>query len=398
MTSRPTSLELFAGAGGLALGLDRAGFHHLAVVELDKHACATLRRNVERQAAMSHPWPIHEADASRVDYRRFGGTTLLAAGVPCQPFSLGGRHRGSADKRNLFPVLFRAVRATWPQAILVENVRGLTRPSFLPYFEYILLQLARPTSERRAGESWRRHKARLDRELGAGVKTVPRRTYEVTPRLVECANFGAPQTRRRVFIVAFRRDLSVRWQPPKPTHSEDALLYAQWVDESYWKEHRLDPQPIPAVLKARVDALREMGKPVEQRWRTVRDALRGLPAPVDGKPHPTLLNHVGIPGARVYPGHTGSELDWPAKTLKAGVHGVPGGEATVILPVGGVRYFTVRESARLQCFPDDYEFVGVRSEAMRQIGNAVPVAVAEVFARAVSAHLRGGSLSDHGGP
>ena len=88
------------------------------------------------------------------------------------------------------------------------------------------------------------------------MKAVPRRTYEVTPHLVECANFGTPQTRKRVFIVAFRRDLAIKWAPPKRTHSEDAMLYAQWVDESYWKEHRLDPPPVPTALKARVDALR----------------------------------------------------------------------------------------------------------------------------------------------
>jgi DNA (cytosine-5)-methyltransferase 1 len=98
-------------------------------------------------------------------------------------------------------------------------------------------------------------------------------------------------------------------------------------------------------------------------------------------------NHRFQPGAKSYPGHTGSPLDEPAKTLKAGVHGVPGGENMLLRPDGTVRYFTVRESARLQTFPDDYCFTSSWTEAMRQIGNAVPVTLANLIGNNVADKL-----------
>jgi DNA (cytosine-5)-methyltransferase 1 len=112
-----------------------------------------------------------------------------------------------------------------------------------------------------------------------------------------------------------------------------------------------------------------------------------LPEPVDYIEHPTILNHVGNPGARSYPGHTGSPLDEPSKTLKAGDHGVPGGENMIAFPDGRVRYFTVREAARLQGFPDDYRFSGPWTECLRQLGNAVPVGLAAAVADSVAAQL-----------
>jgi DNA (cytosine-5)-methyltransferase 1 len=112
-----------------------------------------------------------------------------------------------------------------------------------------------------------------------------------------------------------------------------------------------------------------------------------LPDPQDKKLAALHNNHIFQPGARVYVGHTGSPLDLPAKTLKAGDHGVPGGENMLVKPSGEVRYFTVRESARLQTFPDTYVFHGSWTETMRQLGNAVPMALARIMASSIAEKL-----------
>lgn len=386
-----TSIELFAGGGGLALGIHDAGFEHLLVNELDRRACETLRANVAddfEARIVAERWPLVTGDVAAIDWAPFEGRVdLLAGGAPCQPFSLGGRHRGEKDGRNLFPQVFRALREVRPRAFLLENVRGLLRESFRPYFEYIIAQLSEPYRSPKPGESWKRHKARLEWRAGDPGGAESDR-YVVHTRLVNAADYGLPQTRHRILILGFREDLGVDWTWPEPSHSRDALLRAQ-LNGSYWDEHRIAPQAVPSVTRSRRTRLRHVGQPSEKRWQTLRDALGGLPEPVDGREHPVIANHVGIPGARLYPGHTGNPLDWPAKTVKAGVHGVPGGEHVLIRRDGTHRYLTVRECARLQGFPDSYRFIGPRSEAMRQIGNAVPVPLARLVAARIADKLAG---------
>jgi DNA (cytosine-5)-methyltransferase 1 len=376
------SIELFTGAGGLAMGTARAGFDHRAVIEWNKAACDTLRENAGRVSFMHH-WDIRQTDVRKVDFRGFAGTVdLIAAGAPCQPFSLGGKHRAFNDDRNMFPEVFRAAREAHPRAIIVENVKGLLRTSFKPYFDYIVAALADPDLKALPGESWEDHHIRLN---ATANRAAPGRVrYRVRYKLLNAANFGLPQRRERVFIVATRTDLGLEWPGLEPTHSEDALLFDQWVSGDYWKEHGITPPERPARLQGRIERLARQGRPRGvERWRTVRDALLGLPEPVDYSEHPTILNHVGNPGARTYPGHTGSPLDEPAKTLKAGDHGVPGGENMLRRLDGSVRYFTVREAARLQGFPDTYRFSGPWTECLRQLGNAVPVNLAEAVAASV---------------
>ncbi len=158
------SIELFTGAGGLALGISRAGFSHLAVVERDFDSCETILENKKRGMEHVHRWPLFSCDVRDFDYALIPeGLELLAAGVPCQPFSIGGKHKGHTDERNLFPQTIDVIRRVKPLAVLMENVRGLRRPSFSRYFGYIELMLTYPEMSRRKDEQWIEHLARLEK-------------------------------------------------------------------------------------------------------------------------------------------------------------------------------------------------------------------------------------------
>lgn len=382
------SVELFAGAGGLAIGMANAGFQHAAVVEWDHDACETFRENQRHHAHAVEGWPVHEVDARSFKFGSLGQEiAVVSGGPPCQPFSMGGKHQAQRDDRNMFPEAVRAVRELMPKAFIFENVKGLTRKTFASYFSHILLQLQYPELARRKGENWIQHRARLEQHHSANKGAA---TYNVLFDVLNAADYGVPQKRERVFFVGFRSDVGARWSFPDPTHSEDALLFSKWIDGSYWDEHEISRKQKAEVLPRyakRVDLLRSTpGLLTLDRWQTTRDALRNLPDPETVRDH-GVSNHVFTPGARAYVGHTGSVLDEPSKTLKAGYHGVPGGENMFIKDDGTLRYFTVRESARLQTFPDEYEFCGSWSQTMRQLGNAVPVKLAEVVARSVAASL-----------
>lgn len=374
------SVELFVGAGGLALGLSQAGFEHLLVADFDRHACATIRENQRRGVAHVAGWPLREIDVRGLDYSDIPeGVELLAGGPPCQPFSLGGKHRAHQDERDMFPEMVRAVRSIRPKAVMVENVRGLMRPGFAKYFSYIVLQLTYPEIASKSEESWSSHLSRLERYHTAGKPDGLH--YRVVFRTLNAADHGVPQTRERVVIVGLRADLNVEWSFPAQTHSREELLFDQWITGEYWERHRIPKRrrpERPSGFEMRMDRS-SLPLHLAEPWRTVRDALADLPTPSPEEPR--IANHRFQPGARPYPGHTGSMLDWPAKTLKAGVHGVPGGENMVVLENGSVRYFSVREAARLQTFPDQYVFSGAWSENMRQLGNAVPVALGEIVSR-----------------
>lgn len=378
------SVELFSGAGGLALGAARAGFDHLAVVEWDQAACRTLTENQSRHVETMPSWPVYHCDVRDFDYRAIPeGLDLLAGGVPCQPFSIGGKHRGHTDERNMFPELIAAIRRVKPKAVLVENVRGLARPSFAKYFGYIELMLTYPEIRRRQSEEWHEHLGRLERYHTKGKRDGL--YYRVVHRVLNAADYGVPQKRERLFMVAIRADLGVEWSFPSPTHSLDVLLWDQFCSGEYWERHLVPKARIlkpGAALRDRVENVRQyLIPPPYKAWHTVRDAISDLPRPSNTRAvDEPGLTHFLIPGARTYVGHTGSPLDEAAKTLKAGVHGVPGGENMIALPDGKVRYFTIRESARLQTFPDEFVFPGSWTESMRQIGNAVPVKLAELLA------------------
>lgn len=373
------SIELFSGAGGLALGLEAAGFEPVALVECNKDACATLRLNRPR-------WNLIEADIRKVDFAELGPVDLVGGGPPCQPFSIGGKARGFDDVRDMFPQAVRAVRELRPMAFMFENVRGLLREAFHDYVEYIRLQLTYPDFPVAQNASWDTNLQRLQRHHTSKGK-VNGLTYQVSINLANAADFGVPQRRHRVFFVGFRSDLDAKWFFPSPIASSDELLREKYVTGNYWKEHGIAglDNP-PRNLRAKVERLySDCLFPTNARWKTVRDALVGLPHPKDVGAY---ANHYYQPGAKSYPGHTGSPWDEPAKALKAGDHGVPGGENMLNYGNGKVRYFSVRESARIQTFPDEYVFSGSWTESMRQLGNAVPVALAQAVASSIFKHLK----------
>lgn len=384
--ARMRAIELFAGAGGLGLGATRAGFETIDVVEWDRWCCDTIRENRNWGNAGMGQWPLpREGDIRDFSFKQFEGTLdLVTGGPPCQPFSLGGRHRAHGDDRDMWSEAVRVVRETQPSAFIFENVKGLKREAFANYFNYIFLQLSYPDIDLKNGEAWLDHRARLEQHhtskanCGLAYQVLP-------PEVLNAANYGVPQKRERVFFVGFRSDIGVRWSFPPATHTLDALLWDK-AHGDYWDRHQIakGDRSIEKIALAKLSDERPQAK----AWRTTRDALAGLPDPellpdVKSK----FADHRYQAGARSYPGHTGSPLDEPAKTLKAGVHGVPGGENMLRRPDGTVRYFTVRESARLQTFPDDFVFHGSWSEAMRQLGNAVPVDLAQVVAKSVREHL-----------
>lgn len=420
-----TSVELFAGGGGLVQAGTNAGFRHLLVNEYAKWACETLKANDfvaypegscppvpeelrdGEERTDKHKTPLVMGDVRKLNMTYLGEheVDLLAGGPPCQPFSLGGVAKGDEDERNMFPEMFRAVREIRPKAVLCENVRGLLRQSFSPYFQYIKRELELPFVER-ADTTWQEHDRELQKRLKA-KDTDPTQRYDVLEFPVNAADYGVPQIRNRVILVAFRADLGVDQkqfrEAVKETHSKRSLIQS-FRDHTYWDRHRTVAKHVRDDVERRYlqeEFQLDEGEPLAS-WLTLRDALVGLPEinleQLDKKTPQGFPDHIGWPGARIYQGHTPNMLDYPAKTVKAGVHGVPGGESVMLLDkrernqeTGRLdyihRYMTVRETARVMTFGDKWNLMGPRGERMRQLGNAVPVRLGEVFAKAIHAAL-----------
>jgi DNA (cytosine-5)-methyltransferase 1 len=397
------SVELFAGAAGLGLGLARAGFHHDVVVERDHDACETIRYNQERGHALVQGWNVLEADANAVDVSAIAQEPdLLSGGPPCQDFSIGGNHAGANGDRNLWPTTFRFVNALRPRAFVFENVPNLAS-THADYLEYITLALTLPEIACPPMADWREQAEFLRRCVSQGTRSVP--TYRVSVEKMAATDFGTAQARNRIFIVGIRDDVTAEWKRPEATHSLEQLMRDKWMTGEYWARHGIER---PEIDKAGTAFLRKHNRlPADDLFarrmlahRTTRDAIADLgePSP-DGTPG--ILDHEAAPrAAKAYKGHTGSAIDDPSKTLRAGDHGVSGGENMVDYgeDAGDRRYrhFTVREAARVQGFPDDYAFPeptegGGRgrkwSAGLKQLGNAVPCELAEAVGRSVMATL-----------
>jgi len=359
----------------------RAGFSHVVVVENDARACSTIKANKRRRLKYFVDWKVEHADVRDIDFAEWAGTIdLVSGGPPCQPFSIGGSHKGPTDSRNMWPEALRAVEEIRPKAFIFENVRGLLRPAFAEYLEYLRLQLTWPEIHSGA-RTWmdnlkllRQHK-----EAGSGPE------YHLAIQGVNAADYGAAQKRHRAIFMGVRSDIADETIFPRPTHSIEALLWDQRISGDYWKRHGIaQRQPLDnsEAAKRALLKLRDRGvAPQEIPWKTVRDAIGDLPRP--NVKSESLKNHKLHPGARAYAGHTGSSWDEPAKALKAGAHGVPGGENMIVSGDGRVRYFTVREMARLQGMPDSFAIDETWQSSIKQLGNAVPAEVGRVFGRAI---------------
>ncbi len=299
-----TSLELCAGAGGQALGLEQAGFNHVVCVEMDKDCVQTLRLN--------RNWRVEQADINHFSGVPFRGQIdLLAGGLPCPPFSVAGKQLGELDERNLFPATFRLIDEIQPRAVLIENVKGLFAKSFDSYRNWIDNQFS---------------------ALG----------YISRWKLFNACDFGVSQFRLRVLCVAIRVDLACDFEWPSQLHSVppsvgetlfDLMASGGWIGASAWAER----------------------------------ANRIGPTLVGGsKKH-------GGPDL----GPTRAKLAW--KELGVDGHGIANDVPDVNFL--GHPKLTVRMAARLQGFPDDWQFYGRKTASYRQVGNAFPSPVAAAVGR-----------------
>lgn len=306
MPSSLTSLEMCAGAGGQARGLELAGFAHSGVVEIDADCCKTLRLN-------RPDWTIHQADLSQFDGSDYRGIDLLAGGLPCPPFSVAGKQLGKDDERNLFPAAIRLVDETRPKAVMIENVRGFLDAVFEDYRGFIRGEL---------------------KKLG----------YEAHWRLLNASDFGVPQLRPRVAIVALRDDIKDAFEWPHPS-VHDA----------------------PTVGETLRDLMAARGWRGAKAWAERADDIA-----------PTLVG-----GSKK---HGGPDLG-PTRSKKAwatlGVNGMSLADEAPDFDFVGMPRLTVRMAARIQGFDDAWQFHGRKTAAYRQVGNAFPPPVAKAVAESI---------------
>lgn len=307
MKNSLTSLELCAGAGGQARGLELAGFSHAGLVEIDTDCCKTLRHNRPQ-------WTVHEDDLNQFSARSYKGIDLLAGGLPCPPFSVAGKQLGERDERNLFPAAMRLIDETKPKAVMIENVRGFLGAVFEDYRGFIRRELEK---------------------LG----------YEAHWRLFNASDYGVPQLRPRVVIVALRNDIKDAFEWPTP-----------------------EPFDAPTVGQTLQDLMAERGWRGAKAWAERANDVA-----------PTLVG-----GSKKHGGPDLGPSRAKAAWASLGVNGKSVADQAPDRDFVGMPKLTVRMAARIQGFDDNWEFTGRKTAAYRQVGNAFP----PPMARAVAAKLK----------
>lgn len=307
------SLEICAGAGGQAIGLEQAGFGHVALVEIEPLACQTLIANRPE-------WSVIQGDLRKFKAQRYKGIDLLAGGVPCPPFSIAGKQLGHLDDRDLFPEAIRIAKECNPKAVLIENVRGLLDPKFKDYRDQILSEF---------------------RNLG----------YVCDWKLLNASDFGVSQMRSRAILIGFKKPYSE---------------FFKWPNKSSRK-----PKPIGELLYEEMSSL---GWSNVDDWKTKANGVA-----------PTLVG-----GSKK---HGGADLG-PSRAKMAwrelGVDGHGLADAPPINGFKGLPKLTLKMTALVQGFPVDWKFVGKKTPAYRQVGNAFPPPVAKALGKSIIKALKDG--------
>lgn len=301
MNDRFTSLEVCAGAGGQALGLEQAGFEHIALVELEEEYCECLRANRPN-------WDVFCQDLREFDGRPYvGKVDLLAGGVPCPPFSIAGKQLGKDDERDLFPQMLRLVEEIRPKAVMIENVRGFLSQKFNSYRTSIVHSL-----------TW----------MG----------YVPHIALLNASDYGVPQLRPRAVIVAFQREIKGEFSFPSPDKGKSVT-----------------------VGDAIFDLMYQNGWEGAKAWSNAANKIA-----------PTLVG-----GSKK---HGGPDLG-PTRARNAWAElGIDGRGIATEAPLPsfeGMPKLTPRMMARIQGFPDSWQFYGRKTTTCRMIGNAFPPPVAK---------------------
>lgn len=307
-----TSIEICAGAGGQAIGLEQAGFIHLGLVEIETLACQTLKKNRPN-------WNVIEKDIKEFSATEFEDVDLLAGGVPCPPFSIAGKQLGHLDERDLFPEAIRLARQCNPKAVMLENVRGILDIKFKEYRSTILNEFY---------------------NMG----------YQCDWRLINASDFGVSQLRPRAVLIA---------------------LKSEYFDFFKWPtKNQLPP---PTVGELLFEEMSSLGWENAENWKIIANKIA-----------PTLVG-----GSKK---HGGADLGPTRAKLAWANLGVNGGGLANEPPVNGFNAMpklTLKMTALVQGFPKDWEFVGKKTPAYRQVGNAFPPPVAKAIGISIKSALKG---------